>query len=163
MMRREYAERLLDKKIDGYSPKDPALAAYVKLFEVPSLAEKAIFGRPIIVVHYVKDALTIDRYVREELEKSSKNNTVFVLYLLTGDIVETIRQYKDLQYLIWVADNIFENETGLTVNEFFDRVYPHTKELELWGGSRSICVLLIEHDLEKKGFKVKIREDCTFE
>jgi len=163
MMRREYAERLLGEKIKGYSPDNPELSDYVKLFEVLGLAERAIFGTPIMVVHYVNRTLSEDRYVREELEKTSKHNTVFILYLLTEQIIETIKKYKHLPYLIWVADNIFKNETGLTVNNFFNKLYPFAKELELWGGSRRICVYLIERDLKNKRFKVKIREDCTFE
>jgi hypothetical protein len=162
MMRREYAERLLDNKIIGYSPKDPKLSDYVKLFEIPGLAKKAIFGRPIIVVHYINHALELDKYVREQLDEESKDNTVFLLYLLTEDVSKTIKKYKSLPHLIWVADNPQDSESGLKIYDFYSKLYPFANEVELWGGSREVCVALTANDLEKNGFKVRIRKDCTF-
>jgi len=163
MMRREYAESLLEKKIDGYSPNIPELLDYVKLFEVPGLAERAIFGRPIIVVHYINRALSGNKYVREELKKSSRNNTVIMLYLRVKGINETIKRYKDFSYLIWVMDTNLENETGLRVDDFSTKVYPLAEEVELWGGSSEICIPLLLSYLQKKGFSVKVRDDCIFE
>jgi len=169
-MRRADAEAILGEKINGYQPKNHYSEDYVMILEVPGLADKVIYGKPLIVVHpgfsliydtpygeRVKDYETYWSNLNKKINEAiQKKRTILIIQPARPRTT----LLPDLNNVIWVPDPFVD--VDLLTSEFYKKLSKYVDEVDIAGELRGGCLLANEGRLEDAHIKVNKLEDCIF-
>lgn len=175
MMRRANAEAILGEKIEEYQPQNQYSGDYVKVLEVPRLADKVIYGKPLLVIHpgyclihdfhesASRKYKTYMSKLKKKINEAIRNKrTVIITYpdeppSFGPKIKKLLGNFKNV---IWVPEPVVHD--NLTIFEFYRKLSQYIDEVDLAGERNELCIDEHECYLEENSIKSNRLEDCIF-